>query len=249
MLFSMKDNFSSASDQYAKYRPAYPAGLYTWLKDSLRNAETAWDCATGNGQVAAELANFFKEVYATDISQSQLDNAIQKDNIFYSVQRAEITNFPDGCFDLITVAQAIHWFDFDAFYKEVKRVAKPGAMLVVVGYCNLVIAPQPDQIIDEFYRNIVGPFWDKERKYLDEKYETIPFLPGEIDCPVFRNTYEWTFEQLMGYLGTWSGVKHYINATGKDPLIELRKKLMPAWGNQLTRHVEFPLLLRAARIK
>jgi ubiquinone/menaquinone biosynthesis C-methylase UbiE len=123
----MKDNFSKQSDLYAKYRPGYPQALYDCIINHVENKEAAWDCGTGNGQAAKELSKAFMKVFATDISQKQIDKAVQSDNIFYSVQPAEQTNFPDNSFDLVTVAQALHWFRFDEFYKEVRRVTKPGA--------------------------------------------------------------------------------------------------------------------------
>jgi ubiquinone/menaquinone biosynthesis C-methylase UbiE len=120
----MKDNFSDKSDKYAKYRPTYPQEMLDFIFSLLDKKENAWDCGTGTGQIAIELSKEFNNVYATDISKTQLDNAIKKDNIFYSVQSAEKTNFNNKTFDLITVAQAIHWFDFDKFYFEVKRTLK-----------------------------------------------------------------------------------------------------------------------------
>jgi ubiquinone/menaquinone biosynthesis C-methylase UbiE len=130
----MKDNFSDKSDLYEKYRPFYPIEFYTYLFQQVTSKIKAWDCGTGNGQVASELAKEFKNVFATDISENQLTQAAQKVNITYSVQPAESTRFPDNMFDLITVAQPIHWFDFEKFYSEVKRVAKNNAILCIVGY-------------------------------------------------------------------------------------------------------------------
>jgi SAM-dependent methyltransferase len=244
----MKDNFSSASDLYAKFRPSYPPELYNYLRDNLPTCENAWDCGTGNGQVAAELAKFFKTVCASDISEQQIEQAVKLPNISYSVQPAEKTNFPDRFFDLIVVAQAIHWFDFGAFYKEVHRVAKPGALLVVIGYGNLGVNPAIDEVIEELYQDITGPYWDPERRYIDENYSTIPFTGDELACPSFTNSYDWTPEHLLGYLGTWSGVKHYIKATGKNPLEMLGEKFKKAWGLDSTRKVRFPLLLRVAKL-
>jgi ubiquinone/menaquinone biosynthesis C-methylase UbiE len=132
-----KDNFSSQSDQYAKYRPGYPAAFFEYLNTILTGTQNAWDCGTGNGQVATLLAKMFDTVYATDISQSQLDNAAHADNIIYSVQPAEQTDFPDHHFDLVIVAQAIHWFDFEKFYAEVKRTCKENALLIVIGLWHI----------------------------------------------------------------------------------------------------------------
>ena len=240
----MKDNFSTQSNQYAKYRPVYPKEFYDYLDGIVKNKETAWDCATGNGQVAMELAKRFRVVCATDISAAQLAQAQQLQGICYSIQPAEKTNFPDDCFDLVTVAQAIHWFDFEKFYVEMKRTAKPNAMLVVMGYGKIEVTPEIDSIINNFYKNTIGSYWDKERKYIDELYKTIPFPFEEIKTPSFFITYNWTLDHFMGYLGTWSAVKHYINDKGQNPLHLIQNQLKDLWENDSIKKIRFPLLLR-----
>lgn len=244
----MKDNFSSCSDQYARYRPQYPQALFDFLDTLGASHQHAWDCGTGNGQVAAALSVRFEQVFATDISENQLKNAIQKPNIAYSVQPAEHTHFPDNFFDLIVVAQAIHWFDFDAFYKEVSRTARENAHLVVTGYGLIHVSEAVDKVIGDFYTNTIGPFWDKERKYIDENYRTIPFPFEEIAAPSFSNEMEWTFEHLIGYLRTWSAVKHYEQQNGSDPVETIRPALEKAWGSDASQTITFPILLRIGKI-
>lgn len=243
----MKDNFSTKSDQYAKFRPGYPDALFDSLLSLVPRRENAWDCGTGNGQVAVQLTAYFEHVAATDISPQQLQNALVHEKIDYSVQPAEKTSFPDGHFDLITVAQAIHWFDFDAFYREVDRTMRPGGVLAVIGYDLIRISPEVDRVLDAFYRDVVGPFWDKERRYVDERYRTIPFPYADIGAPVFANTVEWTFEHLIGYIGTWSAVKHYQKEKGRDPVGVVYEELRMSWGSAKTRPGQFPILLRVAR--
>src|SRR5690349_10648465 len=109
------DRFSAQADLYARYRIDYPPELYAFLLATVPRRQRAWDCATGNGQVAAVLAQYFKHVDATDISQAQLDQAAARPNITYQLAPAEHTPFPDNSFALITVAQALHWFDQEAF--------------------------------------------------------------------------------------------------------------------------------------
>ena len=244
----MKDNFSTQSDKYAKYRPTYPSNLFEFLNSKIQDKHNAWDCGTGNGQVAYELAKTFDNVFATDISQSQIDNALQAANISYSLQPAEKTNFDNGLFDLIVVAQAIHWFDFDKFYTEVKRTAKDNALLSVVGYGKFEISEQIDNVIADFYNNVICKYWDKERKYIDDNYKTIPFPFDEIQTPNFVNTQYWTLEHLIGYLNTWSAVKHFIKQNGYNPIDKLQKDIEQLWGNEQTKQVYFPLLLRIGRI-
>jgi ubiquinone/menaquinone biosynthesis C-methylase UbiE len=244
----MKDNFSTQSEQYVKFRPTYPNELYQFLLSLVKTKDKAWDCGTGNGQVAQELSKHFKEVYATDISEKQIKNAIQRANIFYKVESAERTSFLDKSFDLITVAQAIHWFDFDAFYKEVTRVIKPNGILAVIGYGLLSINKDTDAIINRFYREVTGPYWDKERKYIDEHYQTIPFPFKEIESPQLYNSYEWSLEQLIGFLDTWSAVQHFIKANKQNPVELVYKDLQQAWGINSTKTVRFPILLRIGKL-
>jgi len=244
----MKDNFSSQSDKYAQFRPTYPDALYTYLLSIVPARDDAWDCGTGNGQVAQVLAKSFKKVAATDISRQQIENAFMHERIEYSVQPAENTSFPDNSFDLITVAQAIHWFDFDAFYKEVIRTIRNKGVLAVIGYGLIQLSPSVDRVMAAFYRDVVGPYWDKERKYIDDNYRTIPFPFDETTSPSFENALEWTFQHLIGYIGTWSAVKHYQKATGNHPVDLVYDDLKKAWGDSETCTGRLPILLRVAHI-
>ncbi|MEZ5673198.1 MAG: class I SAM-dependent methyltransferase [Thiotrichaceae bacterium] len=163
-MIQWKDNFSIQADSYAKYRPHYPAALYDFLHQQVQHHEVAWDCATGNGQVAIELARFFKQVHATDASQAQLIHAKKLPNINYSVALAENSNLEAQSIDLITVAQAVHWFDFNKFYQEVQRVARHEAIIALWGYGLLTISKPLDDIIGDFYAHTVGQYWDAEKK-------------------------------------------------------------------------------------
>jgi len=245
----MKDNFSSQSDKYAQFRPTYPDALYTYLLSIVPARDNAWDCGTGNGQVAQVLVQSFKKVFATDISPQQIENAFIHERIEYSVQPAENTFFPDSSFDLITVAQAVHWFDFDAFYNEVIRTIRNKGVLAVIGYGLIQLSPSVDRIMAAFYRDVVGPYWDKERKYIDDNYRTIPFPFDEIASPSFENALEWTFEHLIGYIGTWSAVKHYKKTMGKDPVDVVYDELKQAWGDRETCIGRLPILFRVALIR
>jgi ubiquinone/menaquinone biosynthesis C-methylase UbiE len=244
----MKDNFSRKPDLYAKYRPTYPRELFDFITTQVSNKHTAWDCGTGNGQAAKDLASYFENVFATDISQKQLDNAYTADNIFYSVQPAEHTNFPENTFDLVTVSQALHWFKFNKFYDEVKRVAGPGAWLAVWTYSLLNISPEINQFIYEHHYNTLGAYWDKERKYVDDNYKSIPFPFAEIKTPVFIIHRQWTPEELEGYLNTWSALQKFRNANSFNPVDELMKKIRAFWKNE-KMDIVFPVYLRMGRIE
>lgn len=245
----MKDNFSSQSKDYAKFRPHYPEVLYDFLYSKLQAFERALDVATGNGQVAVALAKQFTEVHATDISTQQLAEAPQLSNIFYKAEAAEKASFPDNYFDLITVAQAVHWFDFDKFYAGAKRMLKPGGMIAVIGYGLFSVNECVDPWLHHFYKDIIGPYWDKERKYIDELYTTIPFPFTEINAPHLQIAYRWKREQFIGYINTWSAVQHFVKANNSHPLSdELKHELNDIWPDDILYKVSFPLLLRTGHL-
>jgi len=242
----MKDNFSVQSAGYAQFRPTYPNELYDFLFSLLNGQQTAWDCATGNGQVARELARHFSEVFATDISQNRLSHAVQKENISYLLQSSDKSSFADDTFDLITVAQAIHWFDFDAFYAEVKRTLKPFGVFAAFGYGVMQINEELDIIIHKLYKTILGPYWDAERRYIDQGYHTLPFPFQELPVPELSIKTSWNFEQLTGYLNTWSALQHYKKANDSNPLDLVLPDLALAWGKG-NKEVTFPILMRVGR--
>jgi SAM-dependent methyltransferase len=237
-----KDLFSSHASQYAVFRPTYPSELYTYLFSQVKNFDNAWDAGTGNGQVARDLSKKFKNVLATDISEKQIENAVRAENISYAVA-AETTSTPEKSFDLICVAQAIHWFDREKFYAEVKRVAKPNALLAIWGYGLLSINKDIDPIIKDFYKNSVGPYWDKERRLIDEEYQTISFPFEEIKAPAFSFSFPWSLIELHGYLTTWSAVQKFMKEKKFNPVDELIEKIKPYWHSpKLT--INFPLFTR-----
>jgi ubiquinone/menaquinone biosynthesis C-methylase UbiE len=245
---STKDYFSGHSKLYATFRPTYPDALYQFIFKHLQSKSVAWDCATGNGQVAQYLSCHFDKVLATDISQQQLDNAFQASNILYSVSPAEKTGFKNQSIDLITVAQALHWFTIEDFYKEVNRVAKPGAILAIWGYNVLSISPDVDKIIEEFYLGTTGPYWDERRKLIDDEYKSIAFPFEDIHFPKIEMTTAWSLEHLTGYLTTWSATQKFIKVNGFDPVIPVYEKLKSHWKDGELKEVRFPLFGKIGRI-
>ncbi|MDR8390179.1 class I SAM-dependent methyltransferase [Aliifodinibius sp. S!AR15-10] len=244
----MESRFSKQSKLYAKYRPDYPAELYDFIFSHLNAWDTAWDCATGSGQVAKILANHFKQVYASDISDEQMAHAPRESNIQYFNVPAENSDFPSALFDLITVAQAIHWFDFEKFYEEVRRTAKHGALLAVAGYGRVTVDPKLDKLIDPFYDQMFGQYFDKNRTYLEQKYRSIPFPFYEISTPAFSRTLDWTPSDLEGYLNSWSAVQQYIQDHKSNPVDLLLEKVHAVWQPDEYREVTFPVFLRLGRI-
>jgi SAM-dependent methyltransferase len=242
------DLFSGHANLYAAFRPTYPEELYTFIFLHVSSRECAWDCGTGNGQVARRLAQDFSRVCATDISAEQLDNATMHSRIEYSVSAAEKTTFPAGSFDLITVAQALHWFDTDLFYAEARRVAKKHAAIALWGYGHIVINDQIDPLLRHFYANVVGKYWDDARRHVETEYQDIPFPFDEIQSPRFYIEQEWTMLHLVGYLESWSATQKYIRETNVNPLRELEPELKKYWGDAEKINVRFPVFLKLGRI-
>jgi len=245
-----RDHFSHDPSRYSRFRPDYPTRLFRFLSGLCSGHERAWDCATGNGQAALALVEFFTRVVATDGSEAQIAHAFRHPSIEYRVARAESAPIADRSIDLVTVAQAAHWFDQEAFYAEVRRVVCEGAVLALWGYGLATISPRVDVVVGHFYRDIVGPFWPPERRHLDSGYQSLSFPFAEVETPSFHMSQEWTLDRLLGYLSTWSAVRGYGEEFGVDPLGRVAKDLHDAWGDpESSRTVVWPLFLRVGQIQ
>ncbi len=243
-----KDHFSAQATDYARYRPDYPAGLFAWLAGLAPARDAAWDCGTGSGQAAVALAAHFARVVATDPSRSQLEHAEPRPNIDYRCASAEVSLLDTASIDLVTVAQAIHWFDLEKFYAEVKRVLKPGGVIAAWTYTLLDVEAGIDELLQDFYRNVVGPYWPPERKMVDDRYRSLPFPFDPIAAPAFDIRTVWTRDDLLGYLGTWSATRACMKATGADPLVEFARRLAPLWPDPAQQKtLRWPLHLRVGR--
>ena len=243
------DHFSAQAQDYAKFRPTYPASFFDWLARQSPEAGTAWDCGTGNGQAALQLAGLFDQVIATDPSEAQLAQAPAHPKVRYVQAAAEQVPIDDRSIDLITVAQALHWFDFDAFYAEVRRVAKQGAVLAAWTYQLPVISPEVDEAFRHFYKEITDAWWPAERHYIDEAYETIPFPFERLEVPPFQMRLTWELKHLFGYLSTWSASKRYEKANGHSPLDHIHASMTAAWGEpEAPKEVVWDLIVLAGRV-
>lgn len=244
-----KDHFSTQAADYTRFRPNYPSGLFAWLAGLTTSHETAWDCGCGNGQASAGLTPYYQRVLATDPSRQQIDNAHPHEQISYRVATAEESGLDAGCIDLVLVAQALHWFDFERFYAEVRRVSRPAGVLAAVSYGELKVSGEPEKIVSRFYHQIIAPYWPPERKYVDEEYAGIPFPFTRITPPPFALLADWNLEQLLGYLGTWSAVKEYKLHQGGDPRELIMDDLRSAWGDAgQTRRISWPMTVLAGRV-
>jgi SAM-dependent methyltransferase len=244
---TFKDHFSKQAADYAKFRPRYPPELFEYLGSIAPGRQLAWDCATGNGQAAVGLASVFDHVVATDASEKQITNAESHRRVDYRVAPAEDSGIDSASVDLIMVAQALHWFDLDRFYTEVRRVLKTNGILAASAYNLLTIEPAIDAIVNHYYYEVVGPFWPPERK-LVEQFADLPFPFREIELPKFEMTARWKLDRLIGYLRTWSSTQRFIAAKNRDPLEEITNELRDTWGDpRQNRVVTWPLAVRVGR--
>lgn len=246
---SPKDLFSQTSLNYAQFRPLYPSRLYEWVYANCKQFDQAWDCATGNGQVARELALHFKQIYATDLSLQQLNQAPQIENVHYLCEPAESSSLENESCDLITVAQAIHWFDFDKFYGQVYRILKPAGVLAIWVYEILKVREPIDFWVNELYNTVLGPYWDPERLHIENKLSSIPFPFAEIKCPEFEIRDFWSRKQFLGYIRSWSALQHYEKAKGHSAFPAFQDQISQIWPEAEVYEVRFPVYMKAGRLK
>lgn len=237
-----KDHFSAQAATYTQFRPHYPADLFDWLASVCSKHEHCWDCATGNGQAAHGLADHFAQISATDASASQIAQAKPHPRVAYSVATAEASGLDSQCVDLITVAQAAHWFDHEKFFGEVNRVLRPDGIVALWAYEIERVTPEIDAIFDELYSEILDGYWPPERRHIESGYRTIPFPFERIHAPAFDLSVEWSIEQQLGYYRSWSSTNRYIRENGSDPILLIEGKLRDAWGDK-SRKVQWPLVL------
>jgi SAM-dependent methyltransferase len=244
-----KDLFSEQSKIYAQFRPAYPQELFDYILKFVEEKKHAWDCATGNGQAAKVLSDYFEKVEASDISEAQIANAIRKPNIEYHICPAEKTPFANNSFDLITVAQAYHWLNWKEFYDEATRVGRSNAIVAIWTY-NLLIGDDEklNQVIKHFYRDITGPYWDYERRFVDNGYATVDFNFQPLPPHKFETTFNWNRDQLKGYFQSWSAVQKYMNVNQQNPIDLIEKDIDAIWKEDEEKQICFPVFLRIGRI-
>lgn len=243
------DHFSGLAPAYATCRPTYPAELFAYLAGLTQRHELAWDCAAGSGQATLPLARWFGRVVATDASPTMLDQAPCHPNIEYRAAPAEMSGLASETVDLVTVAQALHWFDTDAFYAEARRVLVSHGVLAVWTYGAQYVGQEAlDRVLQRFYSEVVGPYWPAERRLVESGYRTLAFPFLELEAPAFAMEADWTLSQLLGYIRTWSATRHFREAQGHDPVLKLAGELGSHWGEpESARRVHWPLSLRAGR--
>jgi len=243
------DLFSDRPAEYARYRPTYPAALFAWLAAEAHGGALAVDVATGNGQAALGLAPHFARVQGLDASATQLAAAASAPNVEYRCAPAEDTGLPAGAADLLTAAQALHWFDQPRFFAEAARVVRPGGLVAFWCYGMARITPAVDALVDRLYAGPVDGYWEPGRRLVEQGYRDVVAPPSllEVAGPHFEMQLDWDLGHLVGYLGTWSATKAFIRENGRDPVAEIVPELAAAWGPSGTHRAHWPLSVRAFR--
>jgi SAM-dependent methyltransferase len=244
---AFKDHFSRQSADYRRYRPGYPPELVEFIASRAPDRRLAIDCATGNGQAAVALAAHFDAVVALDGSVSQLRNATANPGVWFVAGVAEAVPVSNRSASLVAAAQAAHWFDFDRFHAECRRVLVPGGLIAAWTYEKFRVDAAVDAVVDRFYSEVVGQYWPPERRYVELGYRTLPFPWHEEPAPPFILENDWDLDQVMGYLATWSAVQRYKDTAGADPLPAVREELAPLWSGA-PRRLTWPIHLRLGRV-
>ena len=228
--------FTKQSSAYATFRPEYPRSLFEFLSGKVKSNQLAWDCATGTGQAARSLSQYFDQVIATDISLSQINEASGEDNIIFKEASAEKSPLQSESVDLITIAQAIHWFDLDQFYKEVDRVLKPGGLISAWGYGFFKCREDLNAVFDHFSYEILKPYWSDRNWFLVDGYPGLKLPYTKLETPSVFLEVEWNFEQVKGYLKSWSAYQKFIDENHQDPFMRIEQDLKTIWGSPETKH-------------
>jgi SAM-dependent methyltransferase len=249
-MSTFKDHFSGHADVYREARPTYPPALFSWLAGLTPDRGLAWDCGCGNGQATVALAQHFQHVVGTDPSANQIAEAEIRPNVDYRIEPAEATTLGDASVDLVTIAQALHWFDHGRFYAEVRRVLKPGGAIVAWAYSDCSTGDAAiDRVKDHLFNGLTGPYWPPERAHVESGYRSVPFPFVEIAAPPFPMLAGWTVEHLLAYFRSWSATQRYIKANGADPVALIEPELRAAWGDaMLRREVRWGFHVRAGRV-
>jgi hypothetical protein len=243
----LKGQFAKQAKEYIRYRPDYPDILFDTIYSHCTNYNYAWDCGCANGKVAIPLADKFPIVYGTDISSRLLKYAPAHPNIIYRTGEAEKIQL-NHQFDLITVAQAIHWFEFEPFYDNIRKHMHPDGIIAVFGYGLLNIDAQCNPIAEKLFYEILDDYWDPAIEHINTEYKEIPFPFDEIESPEFTYNIWWSFEEVIGFIRSWSAVQNYIDREGENPLDLIKEEFKTAWGPSKMKLIQFPIFLRMGKL-
>ncbi|KAJ0040389.1 hypothetical protein Pint_27399 [Pistacia integerrima] len=255
--------FDKQAKLYVDARPTYPSEWYSMLASHTTLHCLAWDVGTGNGQAAFGVAEHYEQVVATDVSEDQLENALPHPRVRYlhtplSLSDDELVTLIGGenSVDLVTGAQAVHWFDLPKFYTIINRVLrKPGGVIAVWGYKGFEVSPTFNALMKKFYETTI-PYWNQNAQSLFDGYKDLPFpfesvglgfegQPLELDMPK-----ELSLEGFLRMLRSWSAINSALEQ-GVDLLSEsVVKEFEGVWGgSHLIRTVTYKAFMLVGKVK
>jgi SAM-dependent methyltransferase len=244
-----KNWFDQGGKAYARFRPEYPAELARFLAGITPVHDLAVDVGCGTGQLTIQLARYFDEVIGVDPSADQIAHAVVHERTRYLHAQAERIPIPESSVNLITVAQAVHWFDLPAFYSEVRRIAADRSVIALVSYGVLRIEGLLQDRFSLFYDDEIGPFWPPERKLVDNGYRDLHFPFDELAAPEMAMKRDWSLNEFLGYLSTWSAVQAAKEAGREDILTNFAHDLSQLWGDPVgKRPIVWPINMRVGKI-
>lgn len=244
-MTGFKDYFSGHAADYARFRPTYPESVFRFVTENAPAHDLAWDCGTGNGQAAAALSKYFKRVIATDASQAQIAQAIPNDGITYRVAPAENSEIENSSLDAIISANALHWFDLDAFFAEAKRTLRNRGVIAVWAYGRATADATIDEVVEAFQQRTLKSYWAPELRHIVERYQSFEFPFAEFESPTFDMSMNWTFDEFAGYLSTWSAMQTLVKQGGREEVNQFFEALKTVWGEGgVVKSVRTPLFMR-----
>lgn len=242
-----KDHFSATSADYARARPVWSTAVVEHLARIAPATTLAWDVGCGSGQLSVPLADRFARVVATDASAAQLAQARPHARVEYRLADEASSGLADGTVDLVTAAQAAHWFELPRFYAEVRRVLRPGGVVALLTYDRFTFEPAIDELVEDLYTRVLGRHWPAERRHVEARYRTLDFPFAELPAPALALEAHLRRDDLLANVATWSAVSELRKvdpARAEDELERFAIALATRWpdGERIAR---WPVTIRA----
>ena len=203
----VRNSFSNVIDAYKKYRRDYPEKTYDLIHEFCPDVSAkVLDLGCGTGIATNHLALYYDTVVGTDREESMVEAAREGAvaNATFIATSSEKLPFEDSSFDLVTVASAYHWFDYDRAGKEIYRVLKPNGKLCVFwkngnGKSKNYLPSFAYENLKKFITDI--PSANKE-KLSDAIFLRVGFIKVDDEEFDFEDIY--SKEEILGYIQSHS---------------------------------------------